>query len=212
MKFESYLSFVFALVFAYSFGQKKAIEANLKNCVNEKVNYHIQERYGKNPFDFYEFISKIETEFQSSGVLSDLNKKSYLHLLNKIHKRKKRKFKKLYHKQNLLINKYGFDAFSTENIFNQCPYKVSVDFKESEGRLIYNQSFILFELMKVEFYDEQLLNELFNIIDEQSFSKIVYRAPIILLVMINLNSKYNRDFIKRKRQLKGKSIFGDQMK
>ena len=64
--------------------------------------------------------------------------------------------------------------------------------------------------MKVEYYDEKLLKELFSLVDEKSFSKIIYRAPIIVLVMINLDYKYNREFIKRRRQLRGKPIFGNQ--
>ena len=211
MRLKSSLFLLLGLFFFIStFGQEDIIEAKLKECINEKINYHIQEKYGKDPFDFYEFILKVEFEFQQNGVLNDLSKKSYSSLLDEITKRKKRKFKRVFQKQSLLIDSYGFDSFSTENIFNQCPYRVSVDFKESDGKLIYDQASILYRIMKVEYYDEKLLKELFSLVDEKSFSKIIYRAPIIVLVMINLDYKYNREFIKRRRQLRGKPIFGNQ--
>lgn len=186
--------------------QDTEVELALKECVNEQVNKNIQEAYGKEPFDFYTFILKIEQELLSNKLLQSKDKASYLSLLNNINQSTNIEYSEMYKKQNSIIDSYGFAPFSTESIFNQCPYKVSVESKEKEGKLIYSQGVILNKLMAQGYSNESLLKELINVTDDDDFDKVVYRAPVILLVMINLDNKYNPDLKKLKEQQEGKDF------
>ena len=58
------------------------------------------------------------------------------------------------------------------------------------------------------FDNKDLLAELFQVVDEENFEKIIYRAPIIVLVMINLDKKYNLDLKKYEASKKNVSNNG----
>lgn len=201
--------FLSSLIMLFIFScntQVTEVEMALKECVNEEVNKNIKEAYGKNPFDFYKFILEIEKEFISNEILKSKDKESYLEFFDSFNKQNDIEYSKMYEKQNSLIDKYGFTPFSTEIIFNQCPYKVSVESKENKGKLIYSQGVILNKLMKSGYDDENLIKELISVTDENNFDKVVYRAPIILLMMINLDNKFNPDLKELKENQKGKSF------
>ena len=185
--------------------QNNAVEDSLKECINQRINEDITEAYGKEPFDFYDFVLNVEQELLKSGLLENADKNNYFNLLKSIPPADK-EYEKMFHLQNRIMDDFGFFPFSTETIFNQCPYQVSADKKYGDGALIYNQAAILFKMMESGYDDENLLNKLKDTIDEENFEKVVYRAPIILLVMIELDKHYNPDLKKLKEYQKGRTF------
>ncbi len=185
--------------------QNTAVEDSLRECINQRINEGIAEAYGKEPFDFYDFILTVEQELLKSGLLKNADKNNYFNLLKSIPPADK-EYEKIFHLQNRIMDDFGFFPFSTETIFNQCPYKVSVDSKDGEGALIYNQAAILYKMMEKGYDDENLLTKLEDSIDEEDFKKAVYRAPIVLLVMIELDKHYNPDLKKLKEYQKGRTF------
>ncbi|RNL90318.1 hypothetical protein ED312_06505 [Sinomicrobium pectinilyticum] len=208
MRLFSYIfTFLSVLVFTDCSCQNNKVESALKECVNQKVNKNIQAAYGKEPFDFYDFILKFEKELISNNLLKNRTKDDYYNLLlSIIDDSSDSKYSKIYTQQNNLMDDYGFSAFSTEAIFTQCPYHISESSKDTEGKIIYAEGNVLNKLMAQGFDDKELLKELINTLDEESFKKEVYRAPIILLVMINIDTKYNPDLQKLKERQKGKKF------
>lgn len=207
LNYISIISFLFTLTTCNS--QNNKVELALKECVNQKVNENIKAAYGKEPFDFYEFILKIEEKLLSNNLIEKVDKENYFILLNKLINSNDPKSLNMYKEQNTIIDKFGFGFNSfviNEGIFNQCPYAVSLSNKETDGKLIYEEGKVLNKLMAQGFDDKALLKELFNTLDEESFKKEVYRAPIILLVMINIDTKYNPNLQRLKERQKGKKF------
>lgn len=201
-----YIFFSLVLFIFSCKAQNSNTEKALKECINESVNKNIQENYGKEPFDFYELVLKVENELIANELLKNNSKQDYLNLLESITDIKNSKYKTIYQEQSEIMNKFGFTPFSTESIFNQCPFKVSVKEKEGEGELIYNQGAILNKLMEVGYDNQELLKKLINITDEKDFGKIVYRAPVILLVMINIDQQFNPDLKKLEEYKEGRDF------
>lgn len=188
------------------------IEEKLKECVNEVVNATTidLESYDKNPFDFYYFMLEIEQKMLDSKMLQESNKNSYLNLFKNIQS-ETIDFNKEYTSIIEMIEDKGFDFNLyriNDGVFNQCPYKVSVDTKDSEGKLIYNQGAILNKMMEQGYYNETLLSDLMELTTEKEFGKIIYRAPVILLVIINLDNEYNPTLKEREEFKKGKTFLG----
>jgi len=188
--------------------QDTSWEKALKKCINESVNKNIKEAFGKEPFDFYDFVLIIENELLERKLLNNNHKQSYLNLINMINGLDNIKFREMYHKQKIIINEFGFFAYSPESIFNQCPYKISVNGRDGEGKLIYKQGSILNDLMAQGYNNKELLSKLISCTDDENFSKIVYRAPVILLTMISLDFKYSPD-IKKLREFQKKYSKGN---
>ncbi|WP_339609460.1 hypothetical protein [uncultured Planktosalinus sp.] len=188
------------------------IEEKLKKCVNEVVNATIVdlESYDKNPFDFYDFILDIEQKMLDSKMLQENNKNSYLNVFKNIQS-ETIDFNKEYTNIIEMIEDKGFDFNSyriNDGVFNQCPHKVSVDTKEREGKLIYKQGAILNKMMEQGYNNKTLLSDLMEVTNEKEFGQIIYRAPVILLVMINLDNKYNPTIKEREEFKKGKTFLG----
>ena len=192
--FKNIISFCILLLSISCMSQNNDVENELKDCVNEKVNKKIEEKYSKEPFDFYEFILKVEEGFISNQSLTSIDKVEYLEFYkNVISTKNKKKYKKNVMQQNEIINQYGFDFNSfviNDNIFNQCPFKVSSSIANKENSIIYSQGYVLNKMMSKNYKDIQLFKELLNKTYDKSFEKIVYRAPIILIVMINLEEMH----------------------
>lgn len=210
-KYNIYFTAIFFCQFLTSCeAQKNTVEIDLKICVNEKVNTHIKEFYGKEPFDFYEFIIEIETKLKKDKLIVNNKKENYLSLINSIVATSDiNNYKIFYDWQNKLIEDYGFKPFSTLSIFNICPAQIVDDNNEGirERDLIYNQGVVLNKLMANGFNDKQLIHELLEIIPDKEFNKIVYRAPVILLAMINIDLIFNPQIPMEKFEVNGKTYF-----
>ena len=186
MKLKKNNFLLLLLLFSFTMSckeQETSTETALKACINEKVNTHNKEFFGKEPFDFYKFIIKIENELIEGKLLTNTKMDSYLDLLNKISKSENPKFKDARKKLIKISDEYGFgfNLFTMNDaIFNQCIYKVSKDVKEEEeGRLIYKLGSIFYALTNENYFDEELIEELFKNLSENIFKKDVYRAPAL---------------------------------
>ncbi len=205
------ISLLIFIVFSFCQSQNNnIIEEKLKECVNEVVNVANGdlESSDKNPFDFYDFVLEIEQKMLGSKMLKESNKHSYLNLFRSIQS-ETIDFNKEYTDIINMTEDKGFDFnlyYINEGIFNQCPYKVSVDTKDNQGKLIYRQGSILNRMMEQGYDNEVLLSDLMEVTNEKEFDKIIYRAPIILLVMINLDNKYNPAVKEREELKKGRTF------
>jgi len=205
MKFKYIPIFVTLFFITSCSGQDNLTEKALKECINESLNKNIEERTGKSNLDFYAMMIEVENNLIKDKLISKGDRNNYLVLLKSILKSKKSEYENIYIQQSEIMDKYGFTPFSTETIFNQCPYKVSVEHKEAEGKHIYAQGVVLNKLMAKGYDNIDLLNELMNTVDDDNFQKIIYRAPIILITMINLDSMYNPNYKKLKEHQKGRT-------
>lgn len=204
MKFKYTAASIIILFITSCSNQYNLTEKALKVCVNESLNKNIKERTGKSNFDFYAMIVEVESKLIEAKLISHNDRNGYLRLIKSITESKKTEYEKMYFQQSEIIDKYGFFPFSTETVFNQCPYKVSADVKYTEGKYIYNQGSILNKLMAEGYDNDELIEELINSVDENNFKKVVYRAPIILLTMIKLDKEYNPNYKRLEEYQKGK--------
>ena len=177
------------LITTLTYGQECEKEKQLMECVNEAINKTAAESYGKNPFDSYTFFKEIEKK-----LLTNVNKEEYQKLFLSLIKKEKRKHRKQYRELKKLCDDVGFDfnLYSvSSSILTKCPYEVFFTKNQTTHKFMYKHILLLNKLEANGYNDINLLNSLINNIDEDSFSKIVYRAPIILLAIINLDLKYN---------------------
>lgn len=170
---------------------KKSIERNLKKCVNKVVNDDIKAYYGKKPFDFYSFTLGYEKALLQNKFLKDTSKKAYKSLLNDIIDYNLNDLKKLSEIQNSMINEFGFGLNQykiNEGVFSKCFYEVSYKTKDGVGKEIYDQGKIYNKILINGFDNMKLIEEAFINIEDENFDNIIYKAPILLLVMINVKN------------------------
>lgn len=210
---KSLIITIFAFSIFSCISQESKSEYVLKKCVNKAVNKDIEAAYGQPPFDFYELMLDFE-EMIINSTNKKRNKKYYEELLLSIISNTKN-YNNLYYQLDEKSNSigFGYNIFTICNsILAKCPYQVFFKNNNTSHPFIKDYLIKISQLESQGYVDKKLIEELFEIIDEHSFSKIVYRAPIILLVMINLDNKYNEDLKKYKESIKGKSFLGQEQK
>jgi hypothetical protein len=193
MKTLNYLLFLNILLLTFSCKCQNYIreENALKVCVNDAVNRDIKLRNGKEPFDFYNLIENFENEMIKGKYLKNVNKKKYKKLFLDI---SSNNYRNLYDKLNKLSDSIGFDYNSysiTQSILTKCPYEVFFRDEKTEHNFIKNQIIIINRLEAQGYNNQELLKQLVENIDNKSFKKIIYRAPLILIALINLDMQYN---------------------
>lgn len=213
MKIIKYLFFVFWII-CYSsckMQNNTVDEIALKDCVNSGLSKDIQLRNGKSPSDFYNLITQIEYEFISEKFISNNQKIEYqLFLENIINSNDKIKVKKLHEKLLNLSQSVGFDynLYSViQSILIKCPYEIFFKNDKTNHEFIKNQLIITNKLEATGYNDLKLLKKLVDNIDDNSFNKIVYRAPVILLAMINIDLIFNPQIPMEKFEVNGKTYF-----
>lgn len=175
-------------------------ELKLKKCANEKVN---DNRIQEKQIDFYLMTLEIERIFLEDNLLENDKRKDYKDLFNDIQNNKNDKYRKVY---NIVIDKMSKTGFNfnlgimNHDLFSKCPYSVSVESKESAGKKVFLFGTNLNNILIEGFDNNEIIEKTLDDLTEKDFKKIVYRAPIILLVMINLDNKYNPDLKKLKEQ------------
>jgi hypothetical protein len=175
-------------------GQNSAGELALKDCINEKVNHNIQESTGKPEFDFFEFSLKAEKILLANGLIDNNGKEEYLEFLKGIDTLSSKNGIKAYNQLQELTDQYGFSYnlfIISDGVLNQCPYKVYKSEQLPENHLIYRQGKILKQLMDNGYYQEDLIEELFEEIDQNEFNNILYRSPVVYLILINMDFQYD---------------------
>ncbi|WP_292948261.1 hypothetical protein [Olleya sp. UBA1516] len=172
--------------------KEKQILDDLKKCIDKNLNEDVSKKNGKENFDYLNFVTQFEEKLLSSNFLINNDQVNYYNLLNSIIN-SDNDYLLLFDKMNILIDNNGFDPFSTEYLFNQCPFLASNSSKEKEGFYLFTQGKLLNQMIEVGFNDVNLLSEFIKIVDRKRFENIIYRSPTILLVMINLDIKYNQE-------------------
>ena len=181
-------------------GQNSEPELALKDCFNEKVNHNIQEYTGKPEFDYLEFSLKAEKILLANKLISNNKRQEYYTFLRGIDTLNSKNGLKAYNQLKELTDKYGFNYnlfIIADGVLNQCFYKVYKNQKLTENHLIYREGKILKELMDNSFYQEELIEKLFEEIDQKQFDKVLYRSPVIYLILMNMDFQYD-PLLKRK--------------
>lgn len=207
MMVKKYILIVF-FTSIFSFGQKCSDVEVLKGCINDKVNKAALELYGKASFDTYEFLKVIENEILKHKLLSNVRQQDYKVFYSNIITNKRRKHKRLYRRLEILCDDTGFDYkfFSVvQAILTECPYRVFFIDNKTKHPFMKKHILTLNRLEAHGYENEELFNDLLYNIDKENFKKIAYRAPIILLVMINLDKQYNPYLKRHRKSIKGKN-------
>lgn len=176
-------------------------EQAVMKCVNDIVNRDIMEAYGKPTFDFYEHMLEVEQLLLEEKVIDTSTKVSYLNLLQNL---KEKTNATIYNKILKLTRSRGFDFYvfiTTNAIFVNCPYEVSKNSEEG-GELFYDLAKAFSHLYSDGYNEEKAVKKIFDIINLDNFNDIIYRAPIITLVIINMQNNYDLDVLKRKEEVR----------
>ena len=184
---------VFTILFVNSCkSQDINIENDVKKCINTSVNHDLKMINGKDHFEFYKVMNKIEQKLINLGYLKDKSQKSYFNLFNKLIKNKK-VLNKDYKSIIKIADDYGLEADSfiiNDAIFAQCPYKTVKKYNLKKNYPLYKQGFATNKMFNNGYYVIKNIKDVLYSIDKEQFKKDVYRAPIVYLVLINLKYKY----------------------
>ena len=168
--------------------QEKLVENKLKKCVNKSVNHNLKYSLGKGDFDFYIFMKEIENHLIEKRLLKNVSQTSYLELFKRIKKERlfdtKKEIIKLSDSIGLAINMF----FINNAVFNECPYDVTKDLPNKKEHQIYKEGLKMSKLLNTGYEDLNNIKDVVLSIDEKHFNNIIYRVPIIYLVILNLTS------------------------
>lgn len=191
----SYIFYLVSFLFALSCEaqNKQSIEIDIRDCVNKVINDRIKKIYGANPIDFYDTMKDVEYQLLKFKLINDISKESYLELFSKIQSENKETYTDFYIKTIELLNdrRLDFTNFALiDAIFSICPYEVLIKIKNYESTEYYNYAVILNEMTK-GLNNQEAIKNLMNFINENDFKQLDYRASIILLIIINMDYKFN---------------------
>lgn len=191
----SYIFYLVSFLFALSCEaqNKQSIEIDIRDCVNIVINDRIKKIYGANPIDFYDTMKDVEYQLLKFKLINDISKESYLELFSKIQSENKETYTDFYIKTKELLNdrRLDFTNFALiDAIFSICPYEVLIKIKNYESTEYYNYAVILNEMTK-GLNNQEAIKNLMNFINENDFKQLDYRASIILLIIINMDYKFN---------------------
>ena len=181
--------------------QQEEIESKLKNCVTQGLKELRPEST-----DFYSLMSSLEDKMIEKGMLKDKSKEDYLKLFNSIEAESKAT--KEFYEENIqyLNEKFPFGLFlANDLIFNQCPFKVYSQNKK-ENMKIYNIGKLQNQVMENGFNIIDFNKKLIQEFSDSDFNKIIYRAPIIQLVLINMDLQYDLDLKKFEEYKKNRTF------
>ena len=179
--------------------QQKNIEIELKECVNETINRYIDNYYGYGKLDFYPFIIELENSLIESGLLKDSSKKEYMNFFDEFSINEKGIiYGKEFEKIEILMKENKFDIRNSLlllDLIKNCPYKIIKENNLSQESLLYKQTLTVEKLYGSDsgFGDKNILYSFIKNINSKEFEKIVYRAPVILLVYTNMKIRYDKE-------------------
>lgn len=184
-----FIILIFVFILFSCDAQERVIENKLRKCVNKSVNHNLQLSLGKNDFDFYIFMKEIESYLIDKGLLKDLSQSSYLELFQRIKKEKLIDTKEYIIKLSDSIG-LEVDLYRINNaVFNECPYEVTKELPNKEEHQIYKEGLKMSKLLNTGYEDLNNIKDVVLSIDKRHFNNIIYRAPIIYLVILNLASE-----------------------
>ncbi|MBL4605999.1 MAG: hypothetical protein JKY02_10160 [Flavobacteriaceae bacterium] len=183
------------LIFFSCKTQNKIINKELKNCINSAYNNNVKNMYNSNlNLSFYSLMSSVEKILISNKTIKNSGKQSYISFFTKIKEEKEiGKHEKVFHEiEKLLINeKFDMTFSNLYAVFQSCPYKIITEEKNDANSTLVNQ-YKVFSQMEAKGNDNlKLISELLNVTEKKYFEDILYRAPVILLAIINLEYLIN---------------------
>mgnify|MGYP006093658615 FL=1 len=177
--------YIFILLITSCTKQNIYIESKLMNCVDKEYSKSIESYYGiEENVSFYKLMLEVEGILINNKLLESSKKKSYLKIFSK-----KKKNELALNEINTLLKDKRFDFVYSNlySIFQSCPYKV-LETEKLDNNSILSKQYEVFSLMEIEGNDnKKLIYKLIEITEDKYFENISYRAPIILLTVINLN-------------------------
>ena len=191
-------------------GQSSKSELVLRDCINEKVNYNIQESTGKTNFDFFKFSLKAEKILLENGLIDNNGKEEYLEFLEGIDTLSSKEGFKAYKQLQQLTDSIGFNYglfIIADGVLNQCPYNVYKSQQLTEDHLIYRQLKIVKELMDNGYYEKDLIRNLFEEMNQNDFKNVLYKGPVIYLILMNMDFQYGPQ---RVRKMDPSKLFGNE--
>ncbi len=181
--------------------KEQRFEIELKNCVNQGLKESRPESE-----DFYDLMTSLENRMIEKGLLKSKKKRDYLLLLKSIEDKSKGTKDFYFENIKYLNDNFPFNLFlANDLIFNQCPFKVYSK-NEKENAKIYNIGKLQNQIMESGFINVELNEKLINNLQDTDFEKIVYRAPIIQLILINLDLKFNPELEKFEKSRKNRTF------
>lgn len=187
-------TFLFLILVSCS-NQNKVIEKELMSCVNESVNKEIVAIFGesKEKINVYNLMKDVENIFISKQLINNINKDGYIDAIESIQSNEKfNMHKSIFEESIKMMEVYGFDFNSytnSLNILSICPSKVLSANENNIETSFKNQTKVLLDLEKSGYYDEELFKQLVLGVENDDFDNIVYRTPIILIILKNLEYK-----------------------
>ncbi len=189
LKSKLYILVLF-IIFQSCKNETKVIEEQLIKCVNKSTNFAEYNPIGKG--DFYTMIKEIEDLFISNKKLNDSSKKSYQDMIKNVLSDEKND-KTFYDNINKIYDKYGYiPSVNNYLVFNDCPFQVLVTEKHDIKSTLFYQSQALSGIQADGYRDINLIKELISLTSENDFTKIVYRAPILLVCVSSLDNIYGK--------------------
>ena len=165
------------------------IEDKITKCVNEVTNFSEYNKSGQG--DFYTMIKEIEKVIFLQNKLQNFNKEDYIKKIVELLINKEKTGEKLYKETNKIFDKYGYiPSVNNFKVFNQCPFFVLVTEKNEMKSSLFFQSQLLNEIEANGYKDTELIKELITSTTDEDFKKIVYRAPVVLVLISCLDNIY----------------------
>lgn len=187
LKSKLYILVLF-IIFQSCKNETQVIEEQLIKCVNKSTNFTEYNPIGKG--DFYTMIKEIEDLFISNKKLNDSSKKSYQDMILSVLSNENSD-ENFYHNIYKIYDKYGYlPSVNNYRVFNECPFQVLVTEKHDMKSTLFYQSQALSGIQADGYRDVNLIKELISLTSENDFTKIVYRAPILLVCVSSLDNIY----------------------
>ncbi|MBN7811741.1 hypothetical protein J0A68_12335 [Algoriphagus sp. H41] len=164
------------------------INEGLEACVEHRTVEIFKDVYGENSqMGVYEMASLVEGEFKSEGFLNNVTKEDYLRLVEYIYSNKRSFY------ENDLIREFsGISGLLITSIVIDCPYEIVVKERNKLNSSLVLQLSNASEL-QASGYEKEAVIDYIDGIDEIDFSRMVYRAPVIVILLFHLENVF-RDF------------------
>ncbi|QTY27601.1 hypothetical protein [Flavobacterium sp. CS20] len=108
---------------------------------------------------------------------------------------------------------FDFNLYIINNaVFSKCPYDVLTKIEEYKNDPYYKYAVLLNRVMNHGYNNQEAIRELIELTNETEYTKPHYRAPIILLVVINIDLKFNPAEPMEKFEVGGKTYFRPKKK
>lgn len=164
-----------------------------KKCVEAKASNYIEEVTGSDTLSYYSMLLTFEESMMTEGILASKTQKSYIRLFDKLMSNDE-KVQKFYDKGSSQFHEYGMiSGLVMQDVIFTCPFEMV---RSDSARLTekWEPRFILAEqLTEAGFRNKEMFAAYVNSYSKDEFDEIVYRGPIINVIIFLLERKYNRE-------------------